>query len=85
MSLDMLEKEMRSNEAPINIFEWMERNVDELVLAICKDKGMNGPTVDPLLEQAQKMERPGQTFTQARKLLRRKLSYRNAEHYLPED
>lgn len=70
---------------PLNIYEWMLLNGDKLADAIKADGKMDGPQSHALLLEAQSINRPGQTFNQARKLLRQKLASRGMHGIVPED
>lgn len=69
---------------PLTIYEWMLLNGDKLADAIQEDGKMGGEKAYPLLLQAQQVSRPGQTFNQARKLLKEKLASRGMHNFLPE-
>lgn len=70
---------------PLTIYEWMLLYGDKLADAVKEDGKMGGPKSEPLLLEAQTIGRPGQTFNQARKLLKEKLASRGMHNILPED
>jgi hypothetical protein len=76
---------MTTKLAPLTIYEWMLLNGDRLADAIKEDGKMDGPKSHPILNEAQGIDRPGQSFNQARKLLREKLRERGLRGLLPED
>ena len=69
---------------PLTIYEWMLLNGDRLADAIRADGKMDGPLSNPILTEAQQINRPGRTFDQARKLLKEKLAARGLHNLLPE-
>lgn len=67
-------------ERELNQYEWMLMHGDELADTMKEENGMNGPRVDALLTKLDKLDGPGQTRTQARKLLKSKLEWRKVGH-----
>lgn len=70
---------------PLTIYEWMLLHGDRLADAVKEDGKMDGAKSHPILLEAQQIGRPGQTFNQARKLLREKLEARGLHNVLPMD
>ncbi len=75
---------MKAILEPLTIYEWMLLHGDELADAIKEDGRMDGEKSHPLLLKAQQVDRPGQTFNQARKLLKEKLQDRGMYGIMPE-
>ncbi len=77
-------QEKKPRLEPLTIYEWMLLHGDKLADAIKEDGKMDGPKSHPLLIEAQSVDRPGQSFNQARKLLKEKLESRGLRGVLPD-
>ena len=64
---------MLAGTRQLNVYEWMLIHGEELAAAIKADGRLDGPTAEPLLNEAQSLDAPGKTKHEARKLLQLQL------------